>query len=688
MSLSSVNLNFTDNQAHDGSFLFGGHIEICHVDTKTIGTTTGYKLLQRLSRNTFKIEQEYASIPAMKIVHCKHNNYMFPINNMIHLDVQRGQLFNLSVVAIGEFSLPVKERVAFTLQSRDKYSTQIYNLHYNYIEVKGCRDLGFKLFSERENELLILHPPGCIHSSARLVVNINLLKCPQGFVHVQASCECDETLSEITGHNDLCDVETGLIKSPRNNWMKPLLNTNLNYTGFMWCPNCPFSLCKKSNDNWLNFSSPNVDIQCRDNRTGIVCGACKQNYSLILNSLKCAKCNNNKYTSLILVFILAGIVMIVILTVLNITVAAGTINGLILYANLVNICWNLFFPPEIVEVNLLTIFIAWMNLDLGISTCFYNGLDSYSYTWLQFVFPFYLWFLTGAIILVSKFSTRVMKLLGSNPVAMFTTIFLMSYTKLLHTSQGTLSYVIITYSHGVTEYRWKFDPNIKYFEGKHIPLAVFAISVIAILLVPYILLLSFGYILQACSGKKGFRWFNQLMPILDAYYAPYSKNARFWTGYLLIVRTCLCIVSTVTSNNESILILIVIPSILSFTALIAWLKITVYEKLYINILEASFILNIIILASATYHIKHMKKTQLFVTYISTGIAFVEFLGIILFHIYLQLHKKIFWKNNSISRVNIAVKYKTKNITNDKGTNVSSTLVDIREPLLEDSNTKF
>ena len=105
---------------------------------------------------------------------------------------------------------------------------------------------------------------------------------------------------------------------------------------------------------------------------------------------------------------------------------------------------------------MLTIFIAWMNLDLGISTCFYNGLDSFSYIWLQFVFPSYLWILTGAILLDGKFSTRVMKLLGSNPVAVLSTITLMSY------------YI---------------DQNIIiYFEGKHITLVVFAICVIPILI--------------------------------------------------------------------------------------------------------------------------------------------------------------------------------------------------------------
>ena len=693
-SLSQMNLNFIDNSA-TGSVLFGGAIEYCSAYNSNISSLTGYEVLQNLSKGSFKIEENYASTPALKIRLCENNNTGSIQEIYKSITVRRGQLFNLSVIALGEFDMPITERVDFTLNSNDDNSTQILNMPYNYQIVKGCRNLGFRLFSEREYILFFIYPLRCIYTSNGLHVHIHLIECPPGFVRTKAACTCEKTLFVITGHESVCNIDTGLIKPPINGWIKPLLNSNQSYMGFMWCPNCPSSLCKKCNDTWINFSSSIVDVQCHENRIGIVCGACKQNYSLSLNTLKCVKCNNN-YSSLIVVFIFAGIALIATLTLLHMTVASGTINGLILYANLVKICWSLFFPPEKVEVNLLTIFIAWMNLDLGISTCFYNGLDSFSYMWFQFVFPFYLWILTGAIIIASKFSTRVMKLLGSNPVAVLATVILMSYTKLLLTSQGVLSYITIQYSNGNTENRWKLDPNIHYFEGKHFPLAVFAISVIAILLAPYILLLSFGYLLQAYSGKRGFRWFNKLKPILDAYYAPYSKNARFWTGFLLIVRTCLCIGSTITSNNESIIILIVIPSLLSFTALIPWLKIAVYEKLYINVLEASFILNIIILASATYHIAQMKNNQLLMTYISTGIAFVKFLVIVLFHVFLQLQKTLFHKDQKktlIDYIKNGVKLqlnqtacKTKNI--EKGNNASTTLVDIREPLLDDCNTEL
>ena len=44
---------------------------------------------------------------------------------------------------------------------------------------------------------------------------------------------------------------------------------------------------------------------------------------------------------------------------------------------------------------LLRVFVAWMNLDLEIDTCYYKGMTAIGKTALQFVFPFYLWFLCG-----------------------------------------------------------------------------------------------------------------------------------------------------------------------------------------------------------------------------------------------------------------------------------------------------
>ena len=69
------------------------------------------------------------------------------------------------------------------------------------------------------------------------------------------------------------------------------------------------------------------------------------------------------------------------------------------------------------ETSPLNVFLAWVNLDFGIESCLYHGMDTYQNTWLQFLFPLYIWVLIGIVILSSRYSSWMTRKLGSNPVA-------------------------------------------------------------------------------------------------------------------------------------------------------------------------------------------------------------------------------------------------------------------------------
>ena len=97
-----------------------------------------------------------------------------------------------------------------------------------------------------------------------------------------------------------------------------------------------------------------------------------------------------------------------------------------------------------------------------------------------------MWALIGLIVIASKFSSSVARLLGYNPVAVLATVILMSYTKLLHTSHDALAFSIVKYSNDTEKKVWKLDPNISYFDGKHIPLVLFSVGVLSFLVIPYI----------------------------------------------------------------------------------------------------------------------------------------------------------------------------------------------------------
>ena len=159
---------------------------------------------------------------------------------------------------------------------------------------------------------------------------------------------------------------------------------------------------------------------------------------------------------------MAGLLLVVVLFALKLTVTEGSINGLIFYVNVMAInTQDMRFSGH--ESYLYT-FLAWLNLDLGISTCLYRGMDGYAEIWLQFVFPNYLWVIVLVIIqLYRKFPTFANRLGGKNAVEVLATLLLLSYTKLQRTVVTIMSFTRLEYSNGVVRYVWLYDANLEFF---------------------------------------------------------------------------------------------------------------------------------------------------------------------------------------------------------------------------------
>ena len=346
---------------------------------------------------------------------------------------------------------------------------------------------------------------------------MTLLKCPIGFTLSNSSnqCVCGERLQKYTSKCNISNLE--ITRTASEDFWVGVDNTN-GTEGLILHPHCPFDYCQTDTVNFplgnasmktvcttenkvtvANGSDTNdtkgIDAQCNYNRSGLLCGKCQKCFSVVFGSSKCLKCSNS-YLSLLIAFALAGIVLVIFLLILKLTVAVGTINGLIFYANIVSVNRAQLFPSG--ETNILTVFIAWVNLDLGIETCFFDGMDAYSKAWLQYAFPVYVWVLVGAIILASRYSTRITRSLGTNPVAVLATLFLLSYAKLLRSIINPLYVTFLEYPSDPNEV-WLVDGNIPYLEGKHIPLFLTSLLALFLLCIPFTLLLLLGQWIQAQS---------------------------------------------------------------------------------------------------------------------------------------------------------------------------------------------
>ena len=645
--------NFTQNTAGAaGTVLHGGSLQLCRVQVNNkLIREDSFEFLESIS--IFDLSDgkssDISSDP-LRVCFCEDGVINCSLDYIRTVHTKRGELFTMSVITVGQGDYPVPSTIRAYVRNGDN-QTELSPQSHSVGQT--CTDVSFRLLSTGINKTVVLYPDGpCGNTvNTRRKIRVIIQPCPPGFRQQGTRCECEERLQELDGGSE-CDIDTALIRRPGNTWLKPIFDANLTYLGFAVNRNCPLGFCRSSYERIvLNLAYNDSDIICSSNRTGILCGNCRQNYSLTFNDYECKVCGN-EFLFLLIFFTFAGIALIAVLLTLHMTVAAGTINGLILYANIVNINHLIFFPND--ETNILSIFIAWVNLDFGIETCFYDGLDFYAFAWLQYVFPLYLWFLIGAIILVNKLSRRVGRLFGTNPVAVLATIILMSFTKLMQTVIIALAYTELEYPDGTTNKVWLFDANVTYFKGKHAVLATVAIFVIAFLLLPYIFFLLFGYRLQAYSSKKAFRWFNKLKPFLDAYYAPYNNKTRYWTGLMLVIRSALYLVFAFNTLTNSSANLVTISSVFTAVALLPWLSSRIYDKFYLDLIEASFILNICILATATYHVRSTGGNQAIVTCLSIGVAFVEFWGIVAFHIVKRMKKL---KTNFIAKYGGALQNK-------------------------------
>ena len=409
----------------DGSFMYGGNLDRCQLKSVNVDGaiqySTDYNLLESKTNVTLYPNNSInvVSSDPYQLCYC----FICDADGIMDISICRGQKFRVSLFAIAQAGSHVVTTV--TARTSDTSRLESNQTYQNIAEQYNCSSLYYNLYSTEDYEEITFHPDGPC-SRECLSLYVTFLPCPPGFILSIDKCICELRLMKYA---TTCTIdEDGIISILQNNGSRFWINAsyeNGTYDGLIICETCPVEYCKTDT---IAISLNNSDMQCSLNRSGVLCGACVTNHSLMLGSSRCHVCPNT-YLALLLPFAAAGIALVVFLSILRLTVATGMINSLILYSNIVQVNKHLFFPIN--TVNVLTVFIAWMNFDLGIETCFYNGMTAYAQTWLQFAFPIYIWFLITLIIITSRYSVRVSKLIGHNPIAVLATLLLMSYTKIL-----------------------------------------------------------------------------------------------------------------------------------------------------------------------------------------------------------------------------------------------------------------
>ena len=611
-----------------GTVLYGGNISSCISYTFQRATSN-----ERFNKTFDYSAQTGPSIISSKptdVCFCDDNNTINCSQTQLTMTAYPGEEINISVVTVGQLNGVAPGIIRIQPQNNAVTSADM-ELHDT--SAMNCSTIAVKPIYKK-------YALNVFGFQSLKLLNISFSNCPLGFQisNKTNSCECVELKHKTV----TCDATTKSITRQGNTWIG-----NISDSCVVVHTPCPFDYC---NTAQVSFSLTDPDPQCALKRTGILCGSCRDGLSLALGSNNCILCPGFSYLALMIPFAAAGCGLVALLMVLNLTVSIGTINGLIFYASIVKISEStgIFFSNGCIPV--LSQFIAWLNLDLGIETCFYHGMTAYAKVWLQFVFPLYIWFIIATITVLCHYSTWLSNRIGGNVVQVLATLILLSFTKIFRTFAPALTWVNLT-SKNRRSVVWYVDGNVSYFSNEHYILMAAAVLFL-LLAVPYTLALLFDAVIEKYLTRIRFfrkQWI-KFKPFIDAYHGPYKDNCRFWTGLLLLVRMSFTLVSLHLDTFGTLVF------ITTSTTVLLSLMVTfegVYQEKYLNILECSSFLNLGLLSALAAIYQDDDNNEQVVTIISVSVALVTFIGVLLFHFFLRFRHyfmKCYSKNEESKRL--------------------------------------
>ena len=287
------------------------------------------------------------------------------------------------------------------------------------IEGESCTPITVSIHTNSSSKVeaqLVFSMP---HTYAK-TYDIKILPCPLGFTlaNKSGSCECSKVFNKLKETKCFIDQRTITRSNNIHSWIGSINKTTA------ISMSCPLSYCNTdpsfghilSNDETLILANNEGETTpfCLHNRDGRLCGKCKVagKYSMVFGSPKCKQCSNLWLLSIV-IYAIAGPLLLCLQYGLKLTLTSGTLNGIIFYAQVANAGllqeMTALYYGNNQGVNIIFQFcftvLSLLNGGLGFSLCFYNGMNMLWKTGLSLAFPIYLLSIVVLLILLSRYST-------------------------------------------------------------------------------------------------------------------------------------------------------------------------------------------------------------------------------------------------------------------------------------------
>ena len=436
-------------------------------------------------------------------------------------------------------------------------------------------------------------------------VEVMLHSCPLGFQldNRLGACVCSYLFIHIKDFKEqsiICNTDNNTFTKPAglNLW----IGTDVTGKEFQ-IAYCNPSYCNigsqydllhfNKTSSYLSSSASSETIPlCYGSRTGELCGECITNYSVVFGSTDCKHCSGQLWWLLTsMVCLTAGPLLVFLLYALKLTLTTGTLNGIIFYAQITHIVVTGYLNTpcpdcgqELFLIKVSTIFVSWLNLNLGFPLCFYNGMTELWKAGLCLLFPLYLLSIVSFLIVLSRFSTKVSNRLSRSSIQVLVTVIHLSFTKLLEAVIDVFSSSLIFVEGRQARRVWYNSGAVLYASAEHKTLMIVTSVVVGVILLPYMVLVLFGKLLLRVDKLREY-----VRPLYEAIHAPFKEKKWYWFALQQLFLLLVYVLETVSGGKAwSMLVLLILLIIFLYLQAFSM----PFKNKLINILNLSLVLGL------------------------------------------------------------------------------------------------
>ena len=623
--LLNVTIMFEGNNAVLGNILYGATLESCSwihcLKNFTEESKTVYQILEEWEIISINDERNL-SMSDSRILSTPSSQFL--LVNYTQEHVMPGQTFNISVVVLDSFNQTISDGLGSAVIEREferinvNTATSLGPNGFWYVD-RSPIDVGSftpvsVVGSQNQTVTIILSSTDSL-SSAYYTFKVTLTSCELGFHYdnVSRRCLCNLNFSEA---GVLCNNNTGKLTLPENLWLG---SVNEGASSLFGYTSCPVGYCRPGA---INITKGNFQYRCAErlNRNGVGCGGCEVNFSSSFGSSQCQECSNY-YLFLIFAFAFAGFVTMFGMASLHITITEGYLNSVLFYSNIANL-FDAYFTPLSIGSGFF-IPVSWISQNLGIQTCFYDGMTTLDAYALRFAYIAYLFLLMGIVSLVARYFS-LPRSYKYSPTKVFATLLILCYSSLLETCVSIFAFTSVYTSDGNVLTRWYYDPNVVYVQGLHGFLFALSIVIMMLFIIPFPLLILSPKILLRM------KIFSRFKPLLDAFWAPLKPKFEWWISFRLVFRLIpVCLSSSFVPTPTNIFVLGISLVILLYVQM----KSQPFQRSLQNAIDDLLLTNLVLLMIGYVYFSSRDDSNGIIIYsaVMLGTAYVTFIFVSLIH---------------------------------------------------------